>query len=117
MSLTASRGVQCSPASSLFSSLKRRTNSSKIGAHRVVVEARLLTDPSPLRTGSGLRLIGIEKFLDQGAKRVCLGEPRDLVAELEIVEDVLDVRREAIQISLEVGLELLLAGAAEGRAA
>ena len=30
MSRTASRGVQCSPASSLFSSLKRRTSSSTI---------------------------------------------------------------------------------------
>ena len=30
ISRTASRGVQCSPASSLFSSLKRRTSSSKI---------------------------------------------------------------------------------------
>jgi hypothetical protein len=34
-----------------------------------------------------------------------------LVAELEVVEDILDVGREAIEVGLEVGLELLLAGA------
>ena len=38
-------------------------------------------------------------------------EARDLVAELEVVEDVLHVGREAVEVGLEVGLELLLAGA------
>jgi len=33
------------------------------------------------------------------------------VAELEIVEDVLNVGRETVEVGLEVGLELLLAGA------
>ena len=42
ISFTASRGVQCSPASSLFSSLKRRTSSSKTVPMRVVVEAGVL---------------------------------------------------------------------------
>ena len=54
---------------------------------------------------------GIEELLDQRAERVGLREPRKLVAELELVEDVLDVWREAVEIGLEVGLELLLARA------
>jgi hypothetical protein len=33
-----------------------------------------------------------EELLDQRAQRVGLGETRDLVAELELLEDVLDVR-------------------------
>ena len=35
---------------------------------------------------------------------------RNLVAELELVQDLLDVGREAVQVGLEVGLELLLLG-------
>jgi hypothetical protein len=33
-----------------------------------------------------------------------------LVTEFEVLEDVLDVRREAVEVRLEIGLELLLAG-------
>ena len=54
---------------------------------------------------------GDEQLLDQRAERIGLGEPRDLVAELELLEDVLHVGREAVEVGLEVGLELLLAGA------
>ena len=54
---------------------------------------------------------GDEELLDQRAEGVGLGEPRDLVAELELLEDVLHVGREAVEVGLEVGLELLLAGA------
>ena len=39
MSFTTSRGVQCSPASSLFSSLKRADQLLEDRAHGVVVEA------------------------------------------------------------------------------
>ena len=53
----------------------------------------------------------VEELLDQRAERVGLRQRRDLVAELEVVEDVLDVRREAVEVGLEVGLQLLLAGA------
>ena len=47
----------------------------------------------------------------QLAQNVGLGEPGNLVAELEVDQDVLHVRREAIEVSLEVVLELLLGGA------
>ena len=53
MSFTASRGVQCSPASSLFSSLKRRTSSSKIVPIAWLSRPGCLTEPSPFSTGWG----------------------------------------------------------------
>lgn len=34
----------------------------------------------------------VEELLDQGAEHVRLRQPRDLVAELELLQDVLDVR-------------------------
>ena len=52
-----------------------------------------------------------EELLDQRAEGVGLREPRDLIAKLEVLQNVLDVRREAVEIGLEVGLELLLTGA------
>jgi hypothetical protein len=52
-----------------------------------------------------------QQFLDQRAERVRLRQAWDLVAELELLEDVLDVRRKAVQVRLEVGLELLLLAA------
>ena len=85
MSRTASRGVQCSPASSLFSSLKRRTSSSKI------VPIAWLSRPGRLdRAVAVLDRVGaevdrrVEELLDQSAEGVGSGQPRDLVAELEI---------------------------------
>ncbi len=77
-----------------------RTSSSEHGPHASVVQT-LGTEVD----------VGRQELLDQRAEGVSLGEARNLVAELEVVEDVLHVRREAVQIRLEVGLELLLAGA------
>ena len=42
---------------------------------------------------------------------VGLREPRDLVTELEVLENVLYVGREAVEVGLEVGPELLPASA------
>ena len=56
MRATASRGVQCSPASSLFSSLKRRTSSSKMVPIPWLSRPACRTDPSVCITGAGLRL-------------------------------------------------------------
>ena len=50
------------------------------------------------------------ELLDQRAQSVGPGELRDQVAELEVLEDVLDVGREPVEVVLEVGPELLLAG-------
>ena len=53
----------------------------------------------------------VEEFLDQATKNVGVEERGELVAKLELVEDLLDIGREAIQIRLEVGLELVRPGA------
>ena len=112
MSLTASRGVQCSPASSLFSSLKRRTSSSKIVPIAWLSRPGCLTDAVAVQHRVRAEVDRrVEELLDQRAERVGLREARDLVAELEVVEDLLHVRREAVEVGLEVGLELLLARA------
>jgi hypothetical protein len=81
-------------------------------AHRVVVEARVLHRAVAVLHRVRAQVDGrAEELFNQGAERVGLGEARDLVAELEVVEDLLHVGREAIQIRLEIGFELLLAGA------
>ena len=54
---------------------------------------------------------GIQELADEMAEDVGLDQRRDLVAELEFVEDLLDVGGKAVQIRLEVGLELLMLGA------
>ena len=50
-------------------------------------------------------------LLDERTQGVGLREPRDLVAELEVLENVLYVGREAVEVGLEVGPELLPARA------
>ena len=79
-------------------------------AHGVVVEARMPNGAVGVLHRGGAEVdVGRGELLDQRAQGVGLREPRDLVAELEVVEDVLDVGREAVEIGLEVGLELLAA--------
>ena len=51
--------------------------------------------------------VGREEFLDERPERVSLRKPLDLVAELKVIQDVLNIGRERIQVGLEVGLELL----------
>jgi hypothetical protein len=108
ISLTTSRGVKCSPASSLFSSLKRRISSSKMvpmawlsrpGRRTVAVGAA-----GPARAEVD---VAVEELLDELAEDVGLDQGGDLVAELELVEDLLHVGREAVEVGFEVGLELV----------
>ena len=56
--------------------------------------------------------VGRGELFDQRAQQdvVPLGQPRDLVAELEAVEDVLDAGGEPVEEVLEVGSQLLAAG-------
>ena len=51
------------------------------------------------------------ELLDERTQGVGLREPRDLVTELEVLENVLYVGREAVEVGLEVGPELLPARA------
>ncbi len=52
--------------------------------------------------------VRVEELLNQGAECISLGQCGDLVAELEVFQDVLDVLRKTIQVVLEVLAELLL---------
>jgi len=79
-------------------------------AHAVVVETGLLHRAIAVQDRFGAQVdVRREQLLDQRVQRIRLRQPRDLVAELELLEDVLHVRREAVQVSLEVRPELLLA--------
>jgi hypothetical protein len=112
MSFTASRGVQCSPASSLFSSVEAAHQLFEHRSHAVVVEAGVFHRAVAVPDRMGAQVdVGRQELFDQAAERVGLREARDLVAELEVVENLLDVGREAVQVGLEIGLEVLLAGA------
>src|SRR5438105_1631653 len=51
----------------------------------------------------------VQDLVNQRADGVCLRQRLKLIAKLEVFENVLDVRREAVQVVLEVGEELLLA--------
>ena len=61
MRRTTSRGVKCSPASSLLSSLKRRMSSSKTVPMPWLSRPSKRTEPSPFSTGRGLRLTELSK--------------------------------------------------------
>src|SRR5260370_17711228 len=67
------------------------------GAHRVVVELSW-----------GQIDLGIEELVDQGAECVSFREGGELVPKFEVVDDVLNVGREAVQILLDVAEHLLL---------
>ena len=111
ISLTASRGVQCSPASSLLSSLKR-DQLFKDRSHRVIVHGgklhRAIAVQHRVRAEVNLR---IEELGDQMAEGIRLGKRGNLIAKFEVVEDVLDVGGEAV----EVGNQNCRAGAGPAR--
>ncbi len=82
------------------------------GTHAVVVQAGVLHGAVAVENRLGAQVdVRREEFLDQGAEGVGLGQPRDLVAELEVIEDLLHIGRETVEVGHEIGLELLLAGA------
>ena len=66
-------------------------------SHRMVVDAR--------RRQVDLR---VEELVDEGADGVSLGQRLELIAKLEVIEDVLNVLRETVEVVLEVCEELLL---------
>ena len=81
-------------------------------AHAVVVEAGVADGAVGVHHGVGAQVdVGRGELLDERAERVGAGEAGDLVAELEAVEDVLHVGREAVEPGPEVGFELLAGGA------
>ena len=79
-------------------------------AHAVVVEAGMPDRAvGVLHRGRAEVDVGRGELLDQRAQGVGLREARDLVAELEVLQNVLHVRGEAVEVGLEVGRELLAA--------
>ena len=81
-------------------------------AHGVVVHAGMFHGAVGIEDGIGAEIdFGIEELADERAEGVGLGEGGELVAEFEVFEDVLDVRREAVQVVFKIGEELLLAAA------
>ena len=81
------------------------------GAHGVVVQAGQADVAVLVEHGVGTEVdvVGGE-LLDEAAQDVGLDQRRDLVAKLEFFQNLLDVGRKAVQVGLEVGLELLLLG-------
>ena len=70
-----------------------------------------LASPSSSRTGLGLRFTAWDRNRSMRASSAPLvGEPGNLVSELELLQDVLDVGREPVQVGVEVVSELLLRG-------
>ena len=52
----------------------------------------------------------IKKLLDQETQNIRIDQRRDLIAELELVQHLLDVWRKAVEIGFEIRLQLLTAG-------
>ena len=81
-------------------------------AHAMVVEAGMPDGTVGVFHRVGAQVdVGGRQLLDQGAQGVGPGEPRNLVAELEVLKDILHIGREPLQVGLEIGGELLAAGA------
>ena len=81
------------------------------GAHRVVVEPFEPDGAVPVHDGPGTEVDGVvEELLDEVAEGVGLDKGRNLVAKLELVEDLLHVGGEAVEVRLEVGAQLLSPG-------
>ena len=73
-------------------------------AHRVVIQAGVLDRPLAMQNRVGTQVhVRREEHLDQRAQGIGLRQARDLVPKLELLQDVLDVRREAVEVRLEVG--------------
>ena len=80
--------------------------------HGVIVQGGQPHPAVGVEDGGGGKVDGVvQELLDHAAENVGVYECLDLVAELELFEYLLDVGREAVQVRLEVGPELLHLGA------
>ena len=81
----------------------------KDGTHAVVVEAVQTHGAVSVQNGPGAEVDRlVEELLQQEPQRMRLDQPGNLVTELELLQDFLDVGREAVEVRLEVGSEPLL---------
>ena len=92
------------------------------GTHAMVVQARQPDRSIAAQHGPGAEIDGgIQELLDQEAESIGLDQRRNLVAKLELLQNLLNVGRKAIEVRLEIGPQLLLPGSgpqiaeAEGR--
>ena len=80
--------------------------------HGVVVHPGVLHRAVTIQDGIGAEIdLGIKELAYECAEGIGLGEGRELIAEFEVLQDVLDVLREAVEVVLEIGEQLLLAAA------
>ena len=78
-------------------------------AHPVVVQALQAHGAVPVQDGSGAEVDrAVQELLQQEAQRVRFHQRGNLVAEPELLQDLLHVGREAVEVGLEVGSQLLL---------
>ena len=74
----------------------------------MVVQPRQLHFAPPIQDRLGTQVdVRRNELFDQIAQRVRVGQRGDLVVELELRQDFLDVRREPVEVRLEIGAELL----------
>jgi hypothetical protein len=74
----------------------------------MVVEARYPDRAVRINHGQRAQVDrGIEKLLDHVTKDIGIDKSRNLISELEFVQDFFNVRREAIKMRLKVSAELL----------
>ena len=80
-------------------------------AHGVVVQAGQADIPVLVvnRVGAEVNIVGGE-LLDEAAQNFSIDKRLDLIAELELVQYLLDVSRKAFKVGFEVGPELVLLG-------
>ena len=79
------------------------------GTHAVVVEAFQTHGAVSVQNGPWAEVDRlVEELLQQEPQRMRLDQPGNLVTELELLQDLLDVGREAVEVRLEVGPEPLL---------
>lgn len=76
--------------------------------HRMIIKAGLSDRAVAVerRERAEVDLV-IKELFDQRAERIRLAQTRNLVAELEVIENFLHIGRKAIQIRLEIGAKLL----------
>ena len=79
------------------------------GAHSVVVQPFQSHGAIPIHDGPGTEIDGpVKEFLQEEAQGVRFHQGRNLIAELELVQHFLHVRRKAVQVRLKVGPQPLL---------
>lgn len=104
--------VKCSPASWFVFFVKAADELFKNHAHAVIVQRRQAFGTVVVQHRQGAEIDGrIHKLFNDRTKNVRLNHCGNLIAELEFVENLLNVFRKAVEVGDEIRLELLGFGA------